>query len=242
MILFGFGARKTEAVPTEPSVPMFRSVSVSETGLVRAENQDHVFADDEHGVYAVADGVGGGSEGAMASEIVCRNLKMWLAGEVSDFVSVVDAVGSAIREANAAILAYREEAGYEMMASTIAVLVVDRTNPHHAAVTHVGDSRVYRIARGMPSLLTHDHRLTAEEHDLFRAVGASDRISVDWLEINGGAARYLLCTDGVHDVSTMSRLGVFASVGAIEVAAERLKRDVLKHGAPDNFSFVLVET
>ena len=37
-----------------------------------------------------------------------------------------------------------------------------------------------------------------------------------------------------------ARLAVFASGGAIETAAERLAAEVVKAGAPDNYSFVLV--
>lgn len=241
MVLFGFGKKET-VTAVQAELPRYRSVSVSDRGKCREDNQDHVFADDLHGVYAVADGVGGGSEGAFASEIVCRNLKMRLAAEPQGFKALVSAVERAIRDANAVLVEERKSQGYEQMASTVAVLVLDPENPHHAAVGYVGDSRVYRISHGMPGLLTRDHRAMKGECLLLRAVGAADEIRTEWVEVDGGKARYVLCTDGVHDVMSQARLGVFAAAGAIEVAAERIKADVLKHGAPDNFSFILVET
>ena len=54
--------------------------------------------------------------------------------------------------------------------------------------------------------------------------------------------RYLLCTDGVHDVVTDARLGVFAAAGDLESAASRLADEVIRCGAPDNYSFILVGT
>ena len=49
-------------------------VTVSDRGLVRKENEDHVFVDGAKTLFAVADGMGGGSAGARASEIVCEEL------------------------------------------------------------------------------------------------------------------------------------------------------------------------
>ena len=67
MILFGFRKRErasADAAPSSSEVTRIRSVAKSETGLVRADNQDHLFVDDERLVYCVADGVGGGAEGS----------------------------------------------------------------------------------------------------------------------------------------------------------------------------------
>ncbi|MBQ1345782.1 MAG: hypothetical protein IIY62_05405, partial [Kiritimatiellae bacterium] len=51
------------------------SAALSDRGLVRAENQDHVLVNRGRRFYCVADGMGGGDGGAKASEIVCRCLR-----------------------------------------------------------------------------------------------------------------------------------------------------------------------
>lgn len=241
MILFGFG-RKTSAEPSQRTAPSTTSVSCSEAGLVRADNQDHLFVDDARGVYCVADGVGGGSEGAYASEIVCANLKMVLYAAGDDFAARVSAVQKAIEDSNEILHAYAGERGVPLVASTIAVLVLDPANPRHAAVCNVGDSRIYRFRRGMPELLTHDHRRGAGDHTLTRAIGALATVHSEWTEIDStDGARFLLCTDGVHDVVSAGRLAVFASAAAtLDEAAARIAADVVRHGAPDNYSFVLL--
>lgn len=241
MVIFGFGKGAAKGVDDSVRGPCASSYTVSETGLARAENQDHVFVDDARGVYCVADGMGGGEEGGLASEIVCRDLKMLVGGAEKGFDSVVAAVQKALEEANQAIYFYAKDNGLGVMGSTAAVLVLDPENPRHAAVCTVGDSRVYRIRKGMPELLTRDHRAAKGNNTLTRAVGVSEEVSTEWLEIESTSeSRFILCTDGVHDVVSAARLAVFASAGPLPSAASRLSADIMKHGAPDNFSFVLV--
>ena len=246
MILFGF--RKREAVVPrelahEAEAVAVKSVAQSETGLVRADNQDHLFVDDARLVYCVADGVGGGAEGARASEIVCANLKMVTYAAADTFKARTSAVQKAIEDANAALFAYAREKGVPLVASTVAALVLDPENPRHAAICNVGDSRIYRFRRGMPELLTHDHRLGGGSHALTRAIGAAETVRVEWTELEStDASRFLLCTDGVHDVVSAGRLAAFVSAApTLDAAVERIAADVVRHGAPDNYSFVLLE-
>ena len=245
MILFGFGKRDAAdaaAAAHGTSAPPVRAVSVSETGLVRADNQDRILVDDARLVYCVADGVGGGADGARASEIVCANLKMVAYAAADTFKARTSAVQKAIEDANAALFAYARERGVPLVASTVAALVLDPANPRHAAVCNVGDSRVYRFRRGLPELLTRDHRAKAGESALTRAVGAAETVRVEWLEIEStDPSRFLLCTDGVHDVVAAARLSVFMSAApTLESAAQRISEDVVRRGAPDNYSFILL--
>ena len=237
MVLFGFGQSANNESVGHRGV---ESSTVSETGLVRSENQDHVFVDESRYVFCVADGVGGGSEGARASEMVCRNVKMFLNDSASGFASRVAAVDRAVAEANSAIYSMARERGYKSMGSTVAVLVLDPANTRHVAVCHVGDSRVYRIRGGMPTLLTRDHRV-AGSHGITRAVGVAPTVDPEWVEIEStNPSRFVLCTDGVHDVVTDPRLAAFSAAGSVQSAASRLSAEVLRQGAPDNFSFIIV--
>ena len=239
MVLFGFGRDDGAEAVISHRVSV---CAMSKPGLVRKDNQDRVFVDEKRLVYCVADGVGGAEEGGRASEIVCRNVKMMLAAAPEDFTSRVEAVGQAVADANAAIFAHAREHGYGAMGSTVAVLVLDPANARHAAICHVGDSRVYRIRGGMPQLLTRDHRRGAGANVLTRAVGAAESVAADWFEItSSNSSRFILCTDGVHDVESETRLAVFVSAGPVESAAQRLSADIERRGAPDNYSFVIVE-
>lgn len=251
--MFGFGRKEDRA-------PSLDAVFVSEVGLLREDNQDNVLVSVSHGVFGVADGMGGGAEGAKASATVCHELKMMTHVAGDTFAQRISAVRASLVDANAAIYAYATEHGLGQMGSTAAVIVFDPESGSKAYVMHVGDSRVYRIRGGLVSLLTRDHSVGRElsdfagsraadlrsranplTHVLTRAVGAQATVHAEEREIDVRPGdRYLLCTDGVHDVVTDARLGVFAAAGDLESAASRLAAEVVRCGAPDNYSFVLV--
>ena len=97
--MFGFGRAKRTPPPLE-------AVFVSETGLVRSDNQDNVLVSINHQVFCVADGMGGGAEGAKASDVVCRELKMTVHVSEPEFYARVTAAQNAIVDANYEIFTY----------------------------------------------------------------------------------------------------------------------------------------
>ena len=237
-------------------------VTVSETGLVRKDNQDSVFVDGAKTVFCVADGMGGGSEGATASRFVCEEIEKAVAAKT--LAERMEAVENAVTAANARIRAYAKERDFKQMGSTVAVLLLDPSDARRAAICHVGDSRIYRIRRRMAELLTHDHTIGGQlgeltkgitaagfksrtnplAHVLTRAIGAGDKVEGDWKKIDvADGDRFLICSDGVHDVVSDARIGVILSCpDGLKEASSRLAEEVVRHGAPDNFSYVMVET
>ena len=144
--------------------------SFSATGKVRKNNEDHLHLDEANGVFAVADGMGGGAEGERASAMVCDALgaaaRDGHAGRVTlpekAFSEHVDAVGAAIAKANQDIFEYAGQRGFKQMGSTIALLMFEGGESKRAAICHIGDSRVYRVRGGAAELLTRDHTVGAE--------------------------------------------------------------------------------
>ena len=235
-------------------------VTASETGLVRKDNQDSVFVDKARTLFCVADGMGGGSEGATASRFVCEEIEKTVAAKT--LAERMEAVEAAIAAANDRIRAYAKERGFKQMGSTAAVLLVDPSDSRRAAICHVGDSRIYRIRCRKAELLTHDHTIGGQlgdltkgitaagfksrtnplAHVLTRAIGAGDKVEGEWKRIDvADGDRFLICSDGVHDVVSDERIGVILSCpGGLEESSRRLTNEVVRHGAPDNFSYVMV--
>ena len=238
------------------------SLAVSETGAVRKDNQDAFFVDAAKTVFCVADGMGGGSEGATASRFVREEIARAVGG-AGDLAGRMKAVDAAIGAANARILAYARERGFRQMGSTVAVLLVDPDDTRRAAICHVGDSRVYRVRRGSAELLTKDHTVggqlsafaTGEQaaelrsrqnplaHVLTRAIGVEEKVAGDWRKVDVAAGdRYLVCSDGVHDVVADSLVGEILTVErGLEAASRRLTDEIVRNGAPDNYTYVMVE-
>lgn len=251
--MFGFGRRKKSKVGC---------LTASETGSVRKDNQDSVFVDGSKTVFCVADGMGGGSEGATASRFVCEEIAKVV--EAKTLAERMEAVEAAVVAANDRIRAYAKGRDFKQMGSTVVVLLLDPSDSRRAAICHVGDSRIYRIRRRTAELLTHDHTIGGQlgeltkgitaagfksrtnplAHVLTRAIGGADKVEGEWKRIDvADGDRFLICSDGVHDVVSDARIGVILSCpDGLKEASRRLAEEVVRHGAPDNFSYVMVET
>lgn len=239
-----------------------RSIRMSETGLVRRENQDSFFVGSLSWVYCVADGMGGGEEGARASEIVCDEVYRAVSKAGNNFAARMEAVECGLQEANSTIYNHAKAHGYRQMGSTAAVLVFDEPGSNRGAVCYVGDSRIYRVRAGLAAALTQDHSVGAElsrrakpgsgeefstrshplSHILTRAIGTDVDVRTEWRKIDVEKGdRFVICSDGVHDVVNDSRLGFLVGYDSLEDAKSRLAAEVVRGGAPDNFTFILVE-
>lgn len=233
-------------------------LSASETGSLRANNQDHVYVNASACVYAVADGMGGAARGEIASQIVCQRLAAvdWMP---LDFDGRVKAASRALNEANGAILDFAREHGLSRMGTTAAVLLLDAGRGRRGAIVYIGDSRVYRVRGNGAEALTTDHTIGRElgfythvrrgvegqaarlNHVLTRAIGIGSQPGLVTVPVDVDPAdRFIVCSDGVHDVLTEEVLAALMDAGSLEDAREHLCSAVEKGGSPDNYSFVLV--
>ena len=245
----------------------FDASSLSACGLVRKENQDSLLAIPEAGFFCVADGMGGGKGGELASRWICESLTeiaRQTGFPVMPGARRVPLVDEALQDTNRRIRAYANEQGFRSMGSTVAIVLFDPTDWAHPSIVHAGDSRVYRLRRGRLQLLTRDHTVGNElsrkthsriesdglksrrnplSHILTRAVGTEFRVRSDWQKTDACVGdRFLLCTDGVHDM---------LSDGEIEAALRgrtkpddvlrRLEAGIVAAGAGDNYSMVCFE-
>jgi serine/threonine protein phosphatase PrpC len=53
--------------------------------------------------------------------------------------------------------------------------------------------------------------------------------------------RFVICSDGVHDVVSDARLAALVAAGPLESALTRLQTEIVRRGAPDNYTFILAE-
>ncbi len=251
-----FGRNEAAQVPLR-----FNVAAATDRGLVRPRNEDSYLMRAGEFFLSVADGMGGGADGALASAWISEAFANVLAAPFAGFRARVKGVGDALESANARIRAHMTERGIKMMGSTAAVLLADPTRSARGVVAHVGDSRIFRWRKGKGEQLTRDHTVGDElgrahinaadaaalksrknplSHILTRAVGTGFKVRADWRKIDLRVGdRYLLCTDGVHDV--LSNEQVSALLGRAKTPADAVKafaRDVIACGAPDNYTLV----
>lgn len=134
---------------------------------------------------------------------------------------------------------YEKDRGY---VCTFAAVVLKSATAH---VFHAGDTRVYQLRGAEHERLTRDHRVrvSSEETYLDRALGAADRVDLDYraVPIERGST-FLLVTDGVHEHVADAEMAelVARHTGDLDAAAKSLVQAALANGSQDNLSAQLV--
>ncbi len=236
--------------------PTPTSAAVSHVGRIRANNQDSGYAGAH--LFLVADGMGGHAGGDVASAIAAKRI----AEADAEYPSARDAE-FALQQAMIAANAMLAEAVFEHseltgMGTTVSGIL--RVG-HQLALAHIGDSRVYRFRDGELTQITADHtfvqrlvdsgRITPEEaavHPrrsvLMRVLGdvdAAPEIDTAIFDTKPGD-RWMLCSDGLSSYVTDEKMqSILATVRTAQGAADRLVKESLDHGAPDNVTVVLVD-
>ena len=152
----------------------------TDPGPVRENNEDTFLIDIEHGIYVLADGMGGHAKGEVASQMSVETVHEVLMGEedpeetrlVRDVEpeDPADVLRERLRYAmNQASVRIRRESELRPearnMGTTLVVLVIEDGQAHLA---HVGDSRAYLFRRGRLTRLTRDHTVVQQEIDAGR--------------------------------------------------------------------------
>lgn len=222
----------------------------SHVGRVRQINEDRFLVRSDRGLWAVADGMGGHTAGTEAADTAVEELAGVADGEHAISEAALHA---ALVRANRRIHAGGgSRQGVSGTTIVVAWLLRDRLT-----VLWAGDSRAYRIRTGEARCLTRDHSVIQElldageiteaeaerhpyAHLVTRALGASDTVDVDRIEVDFRPGdRLLLCSDGVSrslDLAGVTRgspdMGQFAD----DVISGALRRD-----GSDNATVVAIQ-
>ena len=234
----------------------WRYAAATDTGLVRQNNQDAIYVDDQLAI--VADGMGGHAAGDVAATMTIESVRYGFMIRPS-----VEGLFHAIEEANREVLkdATENPDHFGMGTTVIAVgLTQDGDGVASPTLVHVGDSRAYQLRDGALRQLSEDHsvaeewvrmgRLTPEEalvhprrHQLTRGVGVEGTISVDVISLAASPGdRILLCSDGLSNELDDDALARLASAPTpLDEAVENLVAAAKAAGGRDNISAVLIE-
>jgi serine/threonine protein phosphatase PrpC len=221
------------------------------TGCVRSANEDSAVSLPRDGIWAVADGMGGHTNGQLASQTLARLVSETTAPD--DLESACSAVADAIHAANAEIYAEAQSRGEQMGSTIVALVMRERV----FAVLWAGDSRAYLYREAKLHRLTHDHTQVQEmvdrgllapdeaadhpmSHVLARAVGVRPTLELDAISDAAQSGDiFLLCSDGVYNMVSDDELAaVLAASG--RRSTETLVNLCLERGAPDNVTLILV--
>jgi protein phosphatase len=275
----------TDTVP-DVAVDAF---GITDRGLVREGNEDHFLiarvskaieirqtsmptdrVDQELGgavghVLAVADGVGGGPEGELASERTLATVLAYIGKATSCFQGLstsaehvlLELLEAAVRETHAGLLAEYGGVTSRLPATTLTLVLLVWPRAYHV---QVGDSRAYVRRGGRMQRLTRDQtlgdfmvsvgawteeqaRMASTAETLASAIGGSELTPVVGLIDLSPGDSLLLCTDGLtKHVSDERIASALSRPESAEVTSRALLSDALAGGGTDNVTIVVVRT
>lgn len=239
----------------------FTAELVTDVGQVRDHNEDYALVRTVHHphgnfhLWIVADGMGGGARGEVASKLAAQTV----AESVSrcEWDEPEEALRTAFEAANAAV--YAEGTGdgaasRSQMGTTLVVALVDDASGE-TVVANVGDSRAYLVRGNEIRQLTRDHSLVAERlaagliteeeartgderNIITRAIGTDPSVTVDVMPRGslGPGMRLLLCTDGLHGLVHDDQIFRLVATSPLHRSAELLVHAANDEGGKDNIT------
>jgi PPM family protein phosphatase len=239
------------------------SFTGTDIGYVRTENEDSFLLripDDadtfqKKGVLAiVADGVGGGPDGKLASsmavDIICSQ---YYSSENEDQAT---ALLSAMRQANSEIYLAANNRSYDGMATTCTAFALLDGKGY---LCHAGDSRAYLLHSGDFRRISKDHTLVEEMVDdeiismeeaavhpqrniILKALGSRPDIDPDLAVVRiTKTDTILLCSDGLYGSVSDTEMSSKLIDNHVETAGKKLIDLALERGGTDNITVVILK-
>ena len=214
-------------------------------------------------LFAVADGMGGHPGGSLASRLACDGLDNYYEKKIKEqakrnptdisrhLAEVFIRIDRCIR------LHGLIDSGLEDMGTTLSCLVITHS---HSIITHVGDSRIYRLRKGHLTCLTVDHTFVQDmvfegeidhrkahlhplRHMLTRAVGTGEPLALVDSRVDPLKTKdyFLLCSDGLYNALTSACiLDLLSNQPIVSETAGKLVTQALQNGARDNITAIVI--
>jgi PPM family protein phosphatase len=239
---------------------ILNSASITDRGLSnkRPENQDSHIDIPENGIFAVADGVGGGQAGEVASKMAMEVLQDAFAN-YNESLDAEELMKSALQKANTSIFQMSHE--IPKLATMATTIVAVHLEGNIATIGHVGDSRLYRLdSRGNLFRETNDHSMVEEEvragrmtvsqaenhpnkNVISRALGAGQSVEVEVKTIMFDAQSiFLLCSDGItRHLADHELREIMLTCGSPLDTCREMKNLCFSRGAEDNLTVIAIK-
>lgn len=247
-----------------------RGWATTDVGRARDHNEDSFLCNDELGLYAVADGMGGHLGGERASRMAVEILEREISTRLGEGLRQANAAAPPAEGPHPAALALKEATAL----TARAIFEAAHGDPRHAgmgttltgimfhgrslSLCHVGDSRAYLYRDGHARQLTNDHSWIAEQvragllspddalvsrfrNIITRSVGFEPSVEPDLLTlIVEPGDCYLLCSDGLSNYLSTEEIGQVLTSQLYGDAGRVLTEIANDRGGDDNITCVLV--
>lgn len=232
----------------------------------RSRNEDRVLARIIPGrraaaVIAVADGMGGHEAGNVAAELAMRELSKALRRLDSKDALDPEWHQRIYDDMNRRVRRTAGRLDKDGMGTTLAFVLAGADG---VLISHVGDSRAYRIDPSCVARLTRDHSVAEDAirrgimdgaeaegygfgHALLRAIGTDETVEAEFaieqpLPSDEDGRVYIVCSDGLWNVLADEEIErIVRRTPSVEEAANALVGAALAAGSDDNVSVALLE-
>ncbi len=231
----------------------YDSAAVTHLGRIRKFNEDSIYANDEAGIWLVADGMGGHKDGNVASAMIASAAK--LSAESSAGNHLFGVLVEQLQIVNGRLLDFSDGENHNIVGSTVALLTI---RDDRYTCVWAGDSRCYLIRDGVLAQVSHDHTEVQDLLDkglitpaeaktwprrnvITRAVGANRDLELD--QASGPTAAgdcFVLCSDGLTGHVTDGEILATVSWSSANDACNALVNLALDRGGKDNVSVIIV--
>lgn len=231
----------------------------TDTGRLRAVNEDSILVDETMGIFLIADGLGGHQAGEVASNMAVKECYASLKeniGKIKSEEEISRLLAESLTKAHNAIKAKsKTDPNLVGMGTTLIQVLIQKNRAH---ICNIGDSRVY-LLREKIEQVTKDH--TSEVYlakdwlmkeylplkkfrILTQAVGNSETLTpeIEMVELQRNDI-LLLCTDGLTDMLSDEEIELIIQNyrSNINTAVNCLIKEANDKGGLDNISVILIE-
>ena len=231
-------------------------------GKAREINEDYFYIsypDDEIQLFILADGMGGYNGGEVASKLAVTSAKNYILSNFeknnSDKDTILDLVKNSSQYANMVVYEKaKENPELSKMGTTLDICLIYQSK---AFISHIGDSRIYRIRKDFMRKLTKDHsyvqqlidegKITKEEslkhpkkNMLMKALGCTPFIEPDAM-IKGFIKEdvILMCSDGLTNMVSEERIKQIIKENPTD-ATKLLVQEANDNGGNDNITAIII--
>lgn len=234
----------------------------TDIGKARELNQDYYYIsspEEEPQLYILADGMGGYKGGEVASNLATNAAKQYIQENFGKIEKQKEEILALMRQA----MLYANKIVYEKskelkelegMGTTLELYLIYNNK---AYIGHIGDSRIYRLRKGVMRRLTKDHsyvqqliedgKITREEANthpkknmLTKALGCTPYVEPDIRARNIEKGDiFMMCSDGLTNMVTEEQICEIIKENP-QTAADELIKQANSFGGYDNITVVII--
>lgn len=233
----------------------------SDKGLKRKNNEDACFIMPKEEVFILADGVGGGASGEIASRTTVSLIAEYVRNDppkgITDVATAKAYFLPCIKDVNQRLFAMaRKHIENLGMATT---LVLCHINGRRAYFANIGDSRAYIFRKDKLRQITEDHSYVndliktgmitendAEYHEkknmITKALGGDEICEPDFYQANIEKNDIiLLCTDGLYsEVEEEVMVKILSEAESMPEVTSELVKKANQRGGRDNITVICI--